>query len=157
MAEKKVVGAPDRRLVDAIKGVIERLEVTHGPLYCALLVGIEGRPLDEWALLVGSAKLTIRRLDGINAIVKAMKGLIPKDLSTYIRRVDVLRQDDPLYSYLSRAMQVHPGADVTLESCSFFGFPIERAVVFVLKKQNVRAPRRSRIAPARRILRKARA
>ncbi len=151
MVEKALVGSPDRRLVEAIKRVVDRLEATHGPLYGALLIGIEGRPMDEWVLLVGSAKLAARRLDGINAIVNAMKGLIPRDLSTHIRRVDVLRQGDPLYSHLSRAISVDLGGDASISSSDFFGFPIDRAVVFVLNRHGLPAARRTKTARRRKL------
>jgi hypothetical protein len=82
-----------------------------------------------------------RRVDGISAIFGAMKGLVPKEFARRISAVDVLREDDPIYEYLSSAFTVTRGGTLRLDSCSIFGLEIARAIVFALRK-----PAASRVA-----------
>jgi hypothetical protein len=149
VAEKTVVAPDDERFIEAVSNVISRLRRSHGPLYAALLIRLQDRPTDEWTLLVGSNKLTRRRIDGINAILGAMKAVIAREFASRIRSVGVLRADDPIYTYLSRAFTLKPGATLTLDSCNVFGLEIARAVVFALGKPQAtgagdRAARRRR-------------
>ena len=134
MAEKTLVVPEDERFIQAVSKVVSRLDASHGPLYAALLVRLPDQPADEWTLLVGSPALGKRRVDGINAIVSAMQGVIPAKFASRIRRVDVLRKDDPIYTRLSQAFELRPGVTFTLNSCTVLGLEIDRAVVFAMGK-----------------------
>lgn len=148
MAEKTMVVQEDERFIAAVKRVIARLQDSHGPLYAAILIRLADWPCDEWTFLAGSQKLVKRRVVGIDAIVDAMKGIIPREFATRIRHVDVLREDDPTYTYLSRAFQLEAGLTLTLDSCNIFGLEIARALVFVLRKPEA-TPMKRRAAKRR--------
>lgn len=152
MAQKEVVGFANDPFVKAMAKAVETIEVSHGPLYAALLAHLPDRPTDDWVFLVGSTKLTKRRLDGIRAIVNAINKTVPNELATRIRRVDVLRTDEPLYAKLSRALKLSLESVAELISCNIYGLDVEHAIVFVMNRMDsarakarraVRRPRRA--------------
>lgn len=136
MAQTPMVRESPDPLIQAVKRAVVSLEDSHGPLYAAVLVHLQEMATNDWILLVGSKRLLQRRLDGIHAIADALKGRIPKVHATRIRRVDVLRPDDPLYLYLSRAFHVVPGADATIHNCNVFGLEVEHAVLFAMNTEH---------------------
>jgi hypothetical protein len=138
VAEKEVVAGADLLMegtdpfIDEVGQAVKQLEKTHGPLFAALVVHLPDRPADDWVFLAGSKQLEKRRLDGIRAIVKALKRAVPAKYATRIRRVDVLQSDDQVYLHLSRAFRIEPGATAILRSCNIFGVEIERGVIFAM-------------------------
>ncbi len=135
MAKKTVVENADP-FVEAVGKAVDLLQKSHGPLFAALLAHLPDRPVDDWVLLVGSKALEQRRLEGIRAIVKAIRKAVSSEHATRIRRVDVLRSDDPVYLRLCRAFAVDLGSMVVVQSSNVFGLDIEHAILFAMTPVN---------------------
>ena len=78
MAEETMVG-PNRRLYEAVCEVVRSLHQSHGPLYLAILVRFESRPLNEWTLLLGSRPLAQDRYVGMRDVSTTLASMLSAD------------------------------------------------------------------------------
>jgi hypothetical protein len=134
VAKKKVV-KPLTDFYEAFKPAIQELNLQYGPLYLAMIVRFAEEPEDEWTFLVGSRALARDSAKGTTAVAEELSERVHPQVTRKVRRIGIIRESDPLYSAIVRAIGVRVGGLVEIESCTFDGIRVERGALFASIKR----------------------
>lgn len=143
MAEKTLVD-PHIRFFEAVEEIVGFLNKAHGPLYLAMLMHFPDRPGDEWTLVVGSKPLVEARLKGFSLVANAVQSKLPGEFAKNIRRIGIVRGDDPFVRAVTRAVMKPVGGHVVIHNSAFDDVEIEHAALYVAGANGKTAPSRDK-------------
>jgi hypothetical protein len=129
MAEKRVV-RPLAQFYEAFRPVVRELDREHGPLYLAMIVQFVPEPEDEWVLLVGSRSLAQDAVNGTTIVARTLSEMVAPEVTRKVRRIGIVRESDPLFRGISRAIGVRVGGLAEVEQYVFDGVHVQRGALF---------------------------
>lgn len=122
-------------LVNEFLKLLPRLEKMSGPLTLLLLVAPDQVTTNEWNVVVSGFDLDEKsRGDAIRSMSTALRRVLKRSWWPAIKRLTVLRTDDPwVLAFRRNYSHVPPGA--ILHGISVSGVDIAKAVIVEAKKQ----------------------
>lgn len=121
-------------LVEEIQKLVRRIRQREGPLALLMLVSPDPFVDDAWNIIVSARGLNRKTLaDGVKDVTDLLRRTLSRNVWHTIKRVTVLKTDDPFVSAMTSAFKTHDQV-LDLQSCNIAGFDIPKAIVFASKK-----------------------
>ncbi len=134
MAPQALVTTGPRGFFEAIRKLVNALDQDgYGPFYFAVVARFESRPSDEWVLLLGSRPLARDIGKGMNVVSEKVAEL-DSAYSRMIKRIGILRENDPYFLSFARFLGVEPLGLVDIRNVTFNGVDIEEGAVFASER-----------------------
>ena len=121
-------------LVEQIQNVERELRRAFGPVSLLMLVSPDPQVDDEWNVIASARGFNrISRAEGIRELIDLLRRTLARRLWSGIKRVTVLRTDDPFVLAMASAFR-NTRSVMDMQSCSVSGIEIPKGVLFTSRK-----------------------
>jgi hypothetical protein len=121
-------------LVAEIEKLSRKLRQREGPLALLMLVASDPLAEDDWNIIVSAPGFNRKtRAEGVRQLTALLRKTLNRRVWPTIKRVTVLRTDDPFVTAMTSAFTTEQGI-MDIQSCNVYGFEIPRALVFSSKR-----------------------